>query len=192
MEFRSMVLRMQIYVELQNVLFLFYALERTIFIRKYEATNYFRLMTPAVDQSDSIKLMTQRPVASLIDAAWSDWLPYSLQYSCLLIRLWETFLAMENAFFSKIVHHPLSGDQECPSPSPSDAQNLTLPPKLKWLKVAALPAKRRKTKCKKHAGQKRRAVKANTKEEDESSQCLMRQLTGHYTTSSQGWHSSMV
>ena len=63
-----MLLKMQIYDELQKDLFFFYALERTIFIRKRKATNYFRLMTPSVDQSDS-ELVTQRPVASLPDAA---------------------------------------------------------------------------------------------------------------------------
>ena len=31
----------------------FYAIEQTIFIRKREATNYFRLMTLPVDQSDA-------------------------------------------------------------------------------------------------------------------------------------------
>ena len=64
-----MVLRMQIYDELQKDLFLFYALERTIFIWKREATSYFRLMTPSIDQSDSNEIGTQRPVASLTDAA---------------------------------------------------------------------------------------------------------------------------
>ena len=78
--------------------------------------------------------------------------------------------------------------RSAPSHSPSDAQNLTLTSKLKWLKAAALAAMRKKKKCKKHARQKRCAVKANTKEKDESSQCLMRQMTGHYTISTQGWH----
>ena len=32
-----------------------------------EATNYFRLMTPSVDKTDSNELVTQRPVASLTD-----------------------------------------------------------------------------------------------------------------------------
>ena len=58
MEFRSMLLRMQMYDELQKDFVLFYALERIIFIQKCEATNYFRLV-----------LMTQRPVTSLTDAA---------------------------------------------------------------------------------------------------------------------------
>ena len=61
MELRSILLRMQIYDELQKD-FLFYALERTILIRKREATNYFRLMTLFVDQSDSNELVTRRSV----------------------------------------------------------------------------------------------------------------------------------
>ena len=50
------MLLMQIYDELENVFFC--ASHRTIFIRKRyrvgEATNYFRLMTPSVDQSDEL------------------------------------------------------------------------------------------------------------------------------------------
>ena len=65
-------------------------------------TTYFRLMMPSVDQSDSNKLVTQRPVAALTDAAWSDWLPYSLRYRCLLIWLWEAFLAMGKHFVRKL------------------------------------------------------------------------------------------
>ena len=64
-----MLLIMQIYDELQMDSFFFYALERTIFIRKSEATNYFRLTTPSVEQADSNELVTQHPVASLTDAA---------------------------------------------------------------------------------------------------------------------------
>ena len=67
MELGSMLSRMQTYDELQGH-FSFYALERTIFMRKYVATNYFWLMTTAVGQSDSNKLMTQRPVMSSTDA----------------------------------------------------------------------------------------------------------------------------
>ena len=48
---------------------LFYGLERTIFIRKCDATNYFRLVAPSVDQLELNELMTQRLVASLTDAA---------------------------------------------------------------------------------------------------------------------------
>ena len=48
-----MLLSMQICDELRDNVFFFYALERTVFIRAREATNYFRLMTPPVDQSDS-------------------------------------------------------------------------------------------------------------------------------------------
>ena len=59
-----MLLSMQICDELRDNVFFFYALERTVFIRAREATNYFRLMTPSVDQSDSNELVTQRPVAS--------------------------------------------------------------------------------------------------------------------------------
>ena len=109
MELMSMLLRMYIYNELY--FFFFCALERNIFnysiiriifIRKREATNYFRLMTPSVDESDSNELMPQRPVASLIDPAWFDWLPYSLRYKCLLIWLWETFLVMGKYFVRKL------------------------------------------------------------------------------------------
>ena len=64
-----MLLRMQFYDELHKDLFLFYAIERTIFMRKREATNYFQLMTPSVDHSESNELVTQHPVASLTDAA---------------------------------------------------------------------------------------------------------------------------
>ena len=64
-----MLLSMQICDELRDNVFFFYALERTVFIRAREATNYFRLMTPSVDQSDSNKLVKQRPVVSLTDAA---------------------------------------------------------------------------------------------------------------------------
>ena len=49
---------MQIYEELQKDFFFFYALERTIFKRKREATNYFRVMTPSVDQSYSNELVS--------------------------------------------------------------------------------------------------------------------------------------
>ena len=34
-------------------------------MRKRGATNYFRLMTPSVDQWDSNELVTERPAASL-------------------------------------------------------------------------------------------------------------------------------
>ena len=81
-----MLLWMQIYDILQTYLFLFYLLERTIFIPKREAANYIRLMTPT-GQSDSNELGTQRPVTSLTDAAWSDWLPWTppLQMSAYLV-----------------------------------------------------------------------------------------------------------
>ena len=75
---------------------------RTTFILKCEATNYFRLMTPSVDQSDSNELMTQLSVVSIIDAAWSDWLPCSLRYSYLLIWFWKTTLAMGKHFVRKL------------------------------------------------------------------------------------------
>ena len=65
----SMWYKMQIYDKLKKDLFLFCALERTTFIRKREATNYFRLMTPSVDQLYSNKLVTQRPISSLTNAA---------------------------------------------------------------------------------------------------------------------------
>ena len=52
MVLRSMLLRMKIHNEPPKDFVLFYALERSIFIRKREATNYFRFMTPSVDQSD--------------------------------------------------------------------------------------------------------------------------------------------
>ena len=74
MELGSMLLKMQMFDEPQKELFFIYASDRTIFIRKCEATNNFRLMMPSVDRSDSNELMTQRPVASSTDAAWSDWL----------------------------------------------------------------------------------------------------------------------
>ena len=108
MKLRSMLLRKQMYDELQRVC-LFCALERTIFTRKCEATNYFRLMIPSVDQSDSNELMTQRAVASLTDAAWSDWLPSSLRSRCLLIWLWETLLAMGNLVVRKLKYLRLGG-----------------------------------------------------------------------------------
>ena len=69
MELRFVQLGMQMHDELYFSFF--YALERTIFIRKREATNYFRLMTPSVDQSDLNELVTQPPIAPLTDAAWS-------------------------------------------------------------------------------------------------------------------------
>ena len=96
-----MLLRMKIYDELQKDFFFFYDLQQTIPIRRHEATSYFRLMTSSVDQSDSNELVTQRPVASLTDAARSDWLSCSLHYSCLLIWLLETFLTMGKAFRSE-------------------------------------------------------------------------------------------
>ena len=69
MELRSILLRMQIDNELQKDSFFVFALKRTIFMLKREATNYVRLMTTSVDQSDSNDLVTRRSVASLIDAA---------------------------------------------------------------------------------------------------------------------------
>ena len=60
-----MFLRMQIYDELQKYLFLFCALEWTIFIYKHQATNYFWLIVPSIDQSDSNNLVTQCPIVSL-------------------------------------------------------------------------------------------------------------------------------
>ena len=53
-----MLLSMQMYEELQNNLFLFYALGQIIFIEKREATHYFWFMTPSVDQPDSNELVT--------------------------------------------------------------------------------------------------------------------------------------
>ena len=70
MKLQPMLLIMQIYDELKDN-FLFYSIERTIFQRYPvgEATNYFRFMTPSVDESTSNELMTQRSIASLTDAA---------------------------------------------------------------------------------------------------------------------------
>ena len=89
-----MLLRMQIYDKAQKEYFLSYSLKRTIFIPKCEATNYFRLMTLAVHQSDSNLFMMQRPAASLTDASLSDWLSRSLRYRRVLIWLWKTLLAL--------------------------------------------------------------------------------------------------
>ena len=58
MDLSSMLLSMQMYEELQNNLFLFYALGQIIFIEKREATHYFWFMTPSVDQPDSNELVT--------------------------------------------------------------------------------------------------------------------------------------
>ena len=49
---------MQNYDKLQKDFFSFYALEQTIFIRKREATNYYLLMTPSIDQSDPNELVS--------------------------------------------------------------------------------------------------------------------------------------
>ena len=89
--------------------FFFYALKQTICIRKRDATNHFRLVTASVDQSALNELVTQRSVASLTDGAWSDGLPYSLRYSCLLIWLWETFLALGKYFVRKLKYLRLRG-----------------------------------------------------------------------------------
>ena len=102
MELRSTLFRMQIYEKLQKDLFLFYALEQTIFIRKREAANYFRLMTPSVDQSDSNELVTQRDLTGL-------------RYRCLLIWLWETLLAMGKHFFRKLKYSQLGGSADLKS-----------------------------------------------------------------------------
>ena len=69
MALRPMVFRMQNYDELQKDFVLFYVLEPTTFTQKREGTNYFRLMTPSVDRSDSNESIMQRLVASLTDAA---------------------------------------------------------------------------------------------------------------------------
>ena len=72
-----MLSKLQTYDELQKDVFVL-RLKQTIFMRKHyptgEATYYFRLMTPSVDQSDSNELMTQRPVASLINRRSVIWL----------------------------------------------------------------------------------------------------------------------
>ena len=110
-----MVFRMQNYDELQKDFVLFYVLEPTTFTQKREGTNYFRLMTPSVDRSDSNESIMQRLVASLTDAAWPDWLPCSLRFRCLLIWLWETFLAMGKHFGQKLKYLRLRGSVDSKS-----------------------------------------------------------------------------